>query len=544
MSIIDCVAVGDQPELGAESRDGVRVDLIDLREEVLMAGGAIGNDMLRRLLAQGPSWAMAGVLDAIDPDRVAPVEFDLPDPEAVTEHAMQVAVREGTDAGRLILLQLWKRQEAWTASRSMTTSHAYATSAMDRTGRETSRFDVSRSGVVAEVGLVMGVHGSTADVKITQAGLLNPEGVLSTTHEALAQGLITEPVARLMADAMDGLSFEQMARVEAMVLPRLVRHIDPITREGAPAGYSYAKDQLTRALNRIAPERAKEKHARAMAKRGVKIRILEEDGLAQICLWTTKVQGISFYERINEMAEASQAAERKAVEETGHDTGSVRTINQARADVLVELVLTTGNTTSNGKDQQGQATHETATATAFVGFGNSFPRVNVGVLIDLPTLLALRDNPAELPGYGPLDPELARALAADNEWRRFLHDPITGQILDLGHTKYEPNKRLREFIHARDPKCTYPGCNHQARRSQLDHITPWPQGPTDRSNLHPLCVHHHNLKTHGNWQVTRDHDSGETTWTSPRGLTAKAPHPYQPMPTTIWPEQDDEPPPF
>ncbi len=523
MSIIDCVAVSDQPKLGAGSRDGVRVDLIGLREEVLFADGAIGNDVLRRLLAMGPSAHMATVLEVIDPELVHADAFDLPDPQAVTEHAMQVAVREGADAGRLILLQLCKRQEAWSSALSARMTHAYSTAAMDRTGRETSRFDVSRSGVVAEVGLVMGVHGSTADVKITQAGLLNPEGVLSTTHEALAQGLITEPVARLMADAMDGLSFEQMARVEAMVLPRLVRHIDPVTREGAPAGYSYAKDQLARALNRVAPERAKEKRAQAMAKRGVKIRILEEDGLAQICLWTTKVQGISFYERINEMAEASQAAERKAVEETGHDAGSVRTINQARADVLVELVM-------NAKPTPG---------TALIDCVNVPARVNVGVLIDLPTLLALRDNPAELPGYGPLDPELARALAADNEWRRFLHDPITGQILDLGHTKYEPSRKLREFIHARDPKCTYPGCNHQARRSQLDHIQPWPQGPTDRSNLHPLCVHHHNLKTHGNWQVTRDHDSGETTWTSPRGLTAKAPHPYTPII-----HEHDGPPPF
>ncbi len=542
MSIIDSVAVGDQPELGAGSRDGVRVDLIGLREEVLFAGGAIGNDMLRSLLAMGPSAHMATVLEVINPELVHADELDLPDPEAVSEQAMQVAVREGADAGRLILLQLCKRQEAWSSALSSRMTHAYSTAAMDRSGRETSRFDVSRSGVVAEVGLVMGVHGSTADVKITQAGLLNPEGVLSTTHEALAQGLITEPVARLMADAMDGLSFEQMARVEAMVLPRLVRHIDPMTREGAPAGYSYAKDQLARALNRVAPERAKEKRAQALAKRGVKIRILEDEGLAQICLWTTKVQGISFYERIAEMAEASLAAERTAVEEAGHDTGSVRTINQCRADVLVELVMNAGNTATNSRSQQGQATHETATAV--IGCGSSFPRVNVGVLIDLPTLLALRDNPAELPGYGPLDPELARALAADNEWRRFLHDPITGQILDLGHTRYEPSRKLREFIHARDPKCTYPGCNQQARRSQLDHIQPWPEGPTDRTNLHPLCVHHHNLKTHGNWQVTRDQDSGETTWTSPRGLTAKAPHPYTPMPKSTWPDEDDGAPPF
>jgi hypothetical protein len=527
-----CASTGELP-----------VDLVALRDEVLAAGGAVGHERLRQLLAQGPSWAMAGVLDAIDPDLVFPVPFDLPDPDVVSEHAMQVAMREGADAGRLILLQLWKRQEAWTASRSMTTSNAYATSAMDRSGRETSRFDVSRSGVVAEVGLVMGVHGSTADVKITQASMLNPEGVLSTTHEALAQGLITEPVARLMADAMDGLSFEQMARVEAMVLPRLVRHIDPITREGAPAGYSYAKDQLARALNRVAPERAKEKRAHAIAKRGVKIRILEEDGLAQICLWTTKVQGISFYERVAEMAEASLAAERQAAQDAGHDASGVRTINQARADVLFELVM---NSAARGTNSSGTSTPDAGSnpdVASLLGCDRS-PRVNVGVLIDLPTLLALRDNPAELPGYGPLDPELARALAADNEWRRFLHDPITGQILDLGHTKYEPSRKLREFIHARDPKCTYPGCNQKARRSQLDHIQPWPEGPTNRDNLHPLCVHHHNLKTHGNWQVTRDHDTGETTWTSPRGLTAKAPHPYAPMPTTIWPDEDDGPPPF
>jgi hypothetical protein len=112
VSIIDCVAVGDQPELGAESRDGVCVDLVGLREEVLFAGGAIGNDVLRRLLAMGPSAHMATVLEVINPELVHPDVFDLPDPEAVYEHAMQVAVREGADAGRLILLQLWKRQEA------------------------------------------------------------------------------------------------------------------------------------------------------------------------------------------------------------------------------------------------------------------------------------------------------------------------------------------------------------------------------------------------------------------------------------------------
>ncbi len=45
------------------------------------------------------------------------------------------------------------------------------------------------------------------------------------------------------------------------------------------------------------------------------------------------------------------------------------------------------------------------------------------VTIDLPTLLGLADNPAELPGHGPLPPHLARELAADADWIWFTTDP-------------------------------------------------------------------------------------------------------------------------
>ena len=64
--------------------------------------------------------------------------------------------------------------------------------------------------------------------------------------------------------------------------------------------------------------------------------------------------------------------------------------------------------------------------------------VQVNLTIDLPTLLGLRDHPAELTGYGPLPAPLARTLAADGKWRRLIHDPFTGHLLDLGHTTYEP----------------------------------------------------------------------------------------------------------
>ena len=76
------------------------------------------------------------------------------------------------------------------------------------------------------------------------------------------------------------------------------------------------------------------------------------------------------------------------------------------------------------------------------------------VTVDLPTLLGLQDNPAELAGYGPIPAELARTLAADGRWRRMILEPQTGDLLDLGHTSYKPTADLSRFVKTRDRQCT------------------------------------------------------------------------------------------
>ena len=145
--------------------------------------------------------------------------------------------------------------------------------------------------------------------------------------------------------------------------------------------------------------------------------------------------------------------------------------------------------------------------------------------MDLATLMALREGKSELPGIGEIDPELARILAEDAQWQAFIHSPLTGEILDQGSATYRPSEKLRNFIRVRDPHCTFPGCRKRSHRCQLDHITPFPTGPTTRANLHPLCQHHHTLKTHAQWQAERDPESGTTTWTSPHGVVATADDP-------------------
>jgi hypothetical protein len=146
--------------------------------------------------------------------------------------------------------------------------------------------------------------------------------------------------------------------------------------------------------------------------------------------------------------------------------------------------------------------------------------VTVQVTIDLPTLLRLRDNPAELHGFGPLPPDVARALAADSKWQRFVVDPVDGHLLDRGHTSYPPGTVLGDYIHGRDVHCRFPGCTRSI--DDLDHNEPWnhadpPSGGTSSSdNLAGLCRYHHRVKTHAGFHVT-NHGDGSLTWTTPHG---------------------------
>ncbi|WP_345043182.1 DUF222 domain-containing protein, partial [Georgenia daeguensis] len=45
---------------------------------------------------------------------------------------------------------------------------------------------------------------------------------------------------------------------------------------------------------------------------------------------------------------------------------------------------------------------------------------------------------AYLEGYGPITPDLARALAAGGTWRRLVTDPVTGTVTHLGRSVYRP----------------------------------------------------------------------------------------------------------
>jgi hypothetical protein len=99
-----------------------------------------------------------------------------------------------------------------------------------------------------------------------------------------------------------------------------------------------------------------------------------------------------------------------------------------------------------------------------------------------------------------------------------IFDPIAQDTCDhqAAENHYTPSRRLKDLIRARNLSCDAPGCNAQARYSDLDHTTPYPDGPTDQCNLGPKCRRHHRAKQAPGWHVEQP-EPGTTRWTLPNG---------------------------
>lgn len=132
------------------------------------------------------------------------------------------------------------------------------------------------------------------------------------------------------------------------------------------------------------------------------------------------------------------------------------------------------------------------------------------------SLLGLSDEPAELDGYGPIDAETARRLAAHApSFQRILTHPETGAFLSYGRTSYRVPVDLAGYLGVRDGGCRFPGCGRRARHSDIDHTIDWARGgTTSHENLAHLCRKHHRLKHRSRWRMTQE-PGGVVRWISP-----------------------------
>lgn len=214
-----------------------------------------------------------------------------------------------------------------------------------------------------------------------------------------------------------------------------------------------------RELDRHLAEPLAERHRTARELRGVTITDLD-DGMSMVRAIVPTLLAHGIRDRLTQLARAA-------------DGDDPRGIDERRADALCDLLLT------------GEPA-----AAAIEGI-----RAEVSIVMPASVLTGNgAEDVARLASGAPVDPETARALAADaTAWIRLFTDPLRGHV--VATDAYVPGTRLRRLLRQRDQRCRWPGCCAQASRSDLDHTIPWIDGGTTTTdNLAHLCRRHHVLK--------------------------------------------------
>ncbi|RJU03162.1 HNH endonuclease [Arthrobacter frigidicola] len=241
----------------------------------------------------------------------------------------------------------------------------------------------------------------------------------------------------------------------------------------------------------------------------------DDDGMAWLNVYLPAEKAVAIDGRLTRLSRALQCPE------------ETRTLAQLRTDVLTDLLTHTcpdPTITGTGTAPAGAG----AAPGGAGGAGWNGIQAQVHVTVPVLTLLDVDDAPGELEGYGPIDPDLARRLAAHApSFTRLLTHPETGAVLSVGRDTYTVPADLKKWLRVRDRTCRHPGCNRSAAAAELDHTIPWSRaGTTAHNNLAHLCRRHHMLKSQGLWHYNQP-SPGIITATSPAGRT------YQTQPEPV-----------
>lgn len=346
---------------------------------------------------------------------------------------------------------------------------------------ESSNGDLGLRALAAELGALIHVSDRTVQRRMSDAYQLVQE--FPAVHAALSAGDILMAHAREVVGA--GLPIPAGPAREKFIERALMlaRVESPNRLRGMLAGVAEEAHEVGIA----------ERHRVASKSRAVWVTD-DHDGMSTLhaCLPSVLAHGVK--DRLDQMAHGLRtqyAGRRKDAERDAHDDEAlhrdetpyedVRTVDQMRADLLADLLLT-GTPTS-------------------VDSAIGSTRATVAVTVPALTLMGVTDTGAELDGAIPIDAETARQLAGGAPgWDRLLTDPMHGGV--LATDRYRPTAEMKRFLTHRHQHCRHPGCRVPVRYTDIDHNQEWADGgKTDVANLAPLCRRHHTLKTSARWSI-------------------------------------------
>ena len=385
-----------------------------------------------------------------------------------------------SSSGRIDYLSALDRQESWMCALKQEALVAIAGEYSDEDGGIFGCVDDEER---EDVATALRLSPTSAQSRIDVARVL--VGHLPNTISALSTGEISVAhatvIARETATAIrNGLSEESIFRVEQTALAHAEFHTP---------GQVASKVKTT--IAKLAPEEFEELVDRARDSRRVSC-YPEADGMATVI-------AILPAEDAQAVMKSIEAFILKRNSEDAPEW-SVLSADMKRADALTYIASQALSTLADEVQPHRRP-------------------ITISVAIDLPTLMGLAENPGQLAGYGAIPASVARRLAADGNWQRFVSDPTTGNLLDFGREKYTPPQELIDYLLARDRVCRFPGCRRTGQSSDIDHAQSWETGgETNPANLGLLCRRHHRMKTHGGWSLESNPD-GSCLWKSPQGKT-------------------------
>jgi hypothetical protein len=368
---------------------------------------------------------------------------------------------------------------------------------------KTSQHDMVLRSIAAEIGGVLRSTDRTVQAHIGEA--LNLVDDYPTTLEAWEQNDISYGHVKAILETGSVLPPGHRAEFEEEALRRCA--------DDTPGR---VKAQLQLLAETLHPRTLAERHVDAREKRGVRV-FPVGDGMSEMCATLPAVLADGIQDRLTQLAHgvadarSQAAAEVKAAgtseavnEHLKAVASDKRTMDQIRADILADLLLTAAPDADPTRTDDGPGTLGAI-------------RARVQIVVPAMALLGDDTHPADLVGRSPIDPDTARQLAGATRcpWERVLTDPVTGTVVHVD--TYTRTAAMDRYLRARDQHCRFPGCRLAAIRCEVDHTVDWALGgKTDLRNLAHLCQRHHSMKQFTAWKV-RQLGDGVLEWTSPLG---------------------------
>jgi hypothetical protein len=329
-------------------------------------------------------------------------------------------------------------------------------------------------GAAAEIGAALRLTRRSSEVETSLAVALNQR--LPQVWTALLRGQIDLRRAMAIADNTLHIDTAAAQQVATTVLP-----------DAGMLTTGQLNHRLRKLCADVDPEDAKRRYETSLEDRRV---VVEANPSG-----TANLLGLDLPPHVVEAVK--RRIHKEAIRLRRH--GDTRTIDQLRADILLDLLSRRGAGVA-GSDRGG-----------------------VHLTGDLVSLAGLSEASGDLNGFGPVIADIARQIAQgqhDAPWDFTITDPDTGMPVATGTTRRRPTRSQQRQVHARNPVCVHPGCRMPAVDCDIDHTTPYDEcRRTCTGNLAPLCRHHHMIRHTWHWSYERLGNGGHL-FRSPLG------HPY------------------